>query len=272
MRNRRTRSRDPVRPSLVRSVDHALALLDLLADGTGSWGISECARATGLSKAAVFRLVRTLERHGYIVQTDGRRYALGTKPLELAGVVLRRFEVRDVARPTMLALAERTGESVVLTAPGRDGVICLDTVDSPQRIRASFQIGRVTPWHAGAAGKLHLAFLPEGRMREIMARGLPRYTERTMTDPAALRRDLVRIRRQGYAFTVGEFDPGVAAITAPIRDSRGEVVAAISIGGPAARFSADALPALIRHVREAAEEVSLRLLGGHRAVGQARPA
>lgn len=268
----RARSGRVRRPPLVQSVDRALVLLDLLAGGTSSRGISEVARATRLSKTAVFRLVRTLERHGYVAQTEDRRYALGTKPLELASVVLRRFEVRQVARSTMLTLAERTGESVVLTAPSRDGVICLDTIDGPQIIRASFQVGRITPWHAGAAGKLHLAFLPKPRIEEILARGLPRHTERTITNPAVLRRDLARIYRQGYAFTVGEFDPGVAAVTAPIRDSRNEVVAGISIAGTAARFSAGALPGLLRYVREAAEEVSMRLLGGPRPDGHARPA
>lgn len=248
-------------PQFVQSVDRALTLLDLLGNGN-RWGITEFARATGLSKTVVFRLVRTLGQHGYVTQADDHRYVLGTKPLELASVVLRRFEVRQVARPTMLALAERTGESVVLTAPGREGVICLDTVDGPQQIRASFQIGRITPWHAGAAGKLHLAFLQESRIREIIARGLPRYTERTITDPEMLLRDLARIRRRGYAFTVGEFDPGVAAISAPVLDSSNEVIAAVSIGGPASRFSQAALPNLIREVREAAEQVTVRLLGG----------
>lgn len=246
---------------LVQSVDRALVLLDLLANGTPSWGISELSRATGLSKAAVYRLTRTLERHGYAAQADDHRYVLGTKPLELAGAVLSRFEVRQVARSTMFALAERTRESVVLTAPSRNGVICLDTVDGPQRLRASFQVGRVTPWHAGAAGKLHLAFLPEDRARRIVARGLPRFTERTITDPATLLRDLAQIRLQGYAFTVGEFDPGVAAVSAPIVDSRKEVVAGISIGGPAFRFADDRLPHLTQEVRRAAVEISKRMLG-----------
>lgn len=271
MRNAgRARAWPSLRSQSVQSVERALILLDLLGNGS-RWGISEFARATRLSKTVVFRLVQTLGRHGYVTQAEDRRYQLGTKPLELASAVLRRFEVRQVARPTMLALAERTGESVVLTAPGREGVICLDTIDGPQRIRVSFQIGRITPWHAGAAGKLHLAYLHESRIREIVAGGLPRYTERTVTDPEVLLQDLARIRHQGYAFTVGEFDPGVAAISAPVFDSTNEVVAAISIGGPAPRFSQEALPNLIREVREAAEQITVHLLGGRPGVhGEAR--
>ncbi len=249
------------RTALVQSVDRALALLDLFASGISSWGISELSRATGMSKATVYRLMRTLERHGYTVQSDDHRYVLGTKALELAGAVFRQFEVRQVARPTMLALAERTGESVVLTAPNRNGVICLDTVDSPQRLRVGFHVGRTTPWHAGAAGKLHMAYLPEERIRRIVDRGLMRYTENTITDPDLLQRSLAQIRRQGVAFTVGEFDPGVAAISAPIVDCRQEVVAALSIGGPAFRFGDDRLPYLIGEVRRAAGEISKRMMG-----------
>lgn len=261
------RTKRPRTSHLVQSVDRALTLLDLFANDTTSWGISELSTATGLSKTAVFRLVRTLGRHDYTTQDEAHRYRLGMKPLVLASVVLRRFEVHQVARPTMLELAERTGESVVLTAPSQNGVICLDTVDGPQRIRASFQVGRITPWHAGAAGKLHLAFLPKDQMKRMVARSLPRYTERTITDHAALLRNLARIRLQGYASTVGEFDPGVAAVTAPIVDSRKEVIAGISIGGPASRFTDNRLPQLIREVQWAASEISLRLLGSPAAAG-----
>jgi DNA-binding IclR family transcriptional regulator len=246
----------------IQSLERGLRVLDLLMNGGSRLGVSELARTLGLSKAVVFRILRTLEKHGYVVREEDRRYRLGTKPLELASAVLRQFGVRQVAWPTMLSLAERTGESVVLTAPGPDGVICLDTVDSPQQLRVSFRVGRVTPWHAGAAGKLHLAFLPEERAREILSLELPRYTERTVTDPVVLLQELDRIRQQGYAFTIGELDPGVAAITAPIRDARGAVIAAISIGGPASRFTEERLPALIQEVLSAAEEISLRLLGG----------
>ncbi|MDR5694144.1 MAG: IclR family transcriptional regulator [Armatimonadota bacterium] len=251
----------PFRP--VRSLERALRLLDFMRmNGGPGLGVSELSRALGLSKAVVFRLLRTLEQYGYVVQEADRRYRLGTKPLELASVVLRQFEVRQVAWPMMLALAERTGESVVLTVPGPDGVICVDTVDSPQQLRVSFRVGRITPWHAGAAGKLHLAFLPKEKIQKILSQGLPRYTERTITDPALLLQELEQIRKQGYAFTIGELDPGVAAITAPIFDARQNVVAAISIGGPASRFTDERLPTLIREVRWAAQEISLRLLGG----------
>jgi len=256
----------------LQAVDRALRLVDLLANGSPRLGVSDLARRTGWSKAVVFRLLRTLQAHGYVAQDDTRRYQLGTKPLELAGAVLRRLGLPQVARPAMLTLSERTGESVVLTAPTPGGVICLDTVDSPQQLRATFRVGRIIPWHAGAAGKLHLAHLPRKRALAILAGGLPRYTERTVTDPDRLREDLRRIRAQGYAFTVGELDPGVAAISAPVLDWRGEMVAAISLGGPAPRFAEDRLPDLLREVRRAAEAVSARLLGGRSTVRAAAQA
>jgi len=255
--------------SPLQAVDRALRLLDLMANGSPHVGVSELARATGWSKAVVFRLLRTLEAHGYVARDDTRRYMLGTKPLELAGAVLRRSELHQVARPALLTLAERTGESVVLTAPTAGGVICLDTVDSPQQLRASFRIGRVIPWHAGAAGKLHLAYLPAHQADAILARPLRRFTERTVTDPERIREDLTRIRGQGYAFTVGELDPGVAAISVPVLNWRGEMVAAVSLGGPASRFTEDRLPGLLREVQRAAEAISVRLLGGGSGSGVA---
>jgi len=255
--------------SPLQAVDRALRLLDLMANGSPHVGVSELARATGWSKAVVFRLLRTLEAHGYVARDDTRRYTLGTKPLELAGAILRRSELHQVARPALLTLAERTGESVVLTAPTARGVICLDTVDSPQQLRASFRIGRVIPWHAGAAGKLHMAYLPAHQADAILTRPLRRFTERTVTDPERIREDLSRIRGQGYAFTVGELDPGVAAISVPVLNWRGEMVAAVSLGGPASRFTEDRLPGLLREVQRAAEAISVRLLGGGSSSGVA---
>lgn len=266
----RQRPRRQGAASPLQAVDRALRLLDLMANGSPRVGVSELARATGWSKAVVFRLLRTLELHGYVARDDTRRYLLGTKPLELAGAVLRRSELHQVARPALLALAERTGESVVLTAPTPGGAICLDTVDSPQQLRASFRIGRIIPWHAGAAGKLHLAYLPAEQADGILAQPLRRFTERTITDPGRIREDLARIRGQGYAFTVGELDPGVAAISVPVLDWRGEMVAAVSLGGPASRFTEDRLPALLREVRRAAEAISVRLLGSSSSGGAGR--
>lgn len=257
MRGRRVAT---IRP--LRAVDRALRLIDLLANGSPRLGVSDLSRATGWSKAVVFRLLRTLEAHRYVARDDTRRYQVGTKPLELAGAVLRRSELHQIARPAMLVLSERTGESVVLTAPTASGVICLDTVDSPQQLRASFRVGRVIPWHAGAAGKLHLAYLSPKRRQAILARGLARFTERTITDPDRLGEDLRQIHAQGYAFTIGELDPGVAAISVPILDWRGEMVAAVSLGGPAPRFAKERFPGLLKEVRRAAEAISIRLLGG----------
>ncbi|MDR7528426.1 MAG: IclR family transcriptional regulator [Armatimonadota bacterium] len=247
------------RPARVRSVDRALALLDLFAERTSSWGISELAQRTGLSKASVFRLLQSLTAHGYTVRDSSHRYVLGMKPLLLARALLRRHAVAEVAEPRMAALARRTGESVVLTIDGADGVVCLAAVDSTQPLRLSVQVGHVTPYHAGATGKVHLAHLPPERQQRVLARRLRRYTPRTVTDPAALRRQLAEIRRRGYAISLGELDSGVAAVAVPVPGPDGTLAAVLSLAGPASRFTTARLPALLTETRQAAGEIARAL-------------
>jgi len=250
------------RPARVRSVDRALALLDLFGERTDSWGVSELAQRTGLSKASVFRLLQSLTAHGYTARDGSHRYVLGMKPLLLARALLRRHGVVEVARPRMETLARRTGESVVLTVDGTDGVVCLAAVDSTQPLRLSVQVGHVTPYHAGATGKVHLAHLPPERQQRVLARRLVRYTPRTVTDPGALRRQLAEIRRRGYAISRGELDSGVAAVAVPVPGPDGALVAVLSLAGPASRFTAARLPALLAETRQAAGEIARALAAG----------
>lgn len=256
----------------LRTVDRALQVLLQFDERHPEWSSSELAQALGLHRSIVYRILATLERRGFVTQTDHRgRFRLGLKLVELGNVVLAGMDPRQVAHPIMARLVQETGESAFLTVISGDESVCVDKIDSPQRIRVTLTVGGRYPLHAGASNKILLAYLPQETIDELIARGLEPITPNTITDAERLREDLATIRKQGWAHSVGELTPGVAAIAVPLRDSNGAVVAALSIAGLASGFSEDRLPTLISMTRQAAEEISAQLLTWHTTSAVAEP-
>jgi DNA-binding IclR family transcriptional regulator len=163
----------------------------------------------------------------------------------------------------MAWLVRESGESAFLTVASEDESVCVDKIDSRRQVRVTLTIGGRYPLHAGASNKILLAYLPSDTINDLVTRGLESITPRTITDATQLKDDLATIRAQGYAISVGELTPDVAALAVPLRDSNGSVVAALSIAGLASRFSEERLPSLINATRQAAEDISTQLLAWH---------
>lgn len=253
----------------LRTVNRALDVLLLFDKEHPEWSVAELSQALGLHRSIVYRILRTFEQRGIVTRSNtGGRYRLGLKLVELANVVLASMDLRQVARPVMERLVRETGEAAFLTVVSEDESVCIEKVDSPQPIRAMLTIGDRSPLYAGASNKLLLAYLPADTIDELIARGLQPITPRTITDPIPLKQSLAKIRQQGWAYTVGELTPGAAAISVPLWDSNGTVVAALSIAGPASRFSEDRLQTLIEITCQAAEEVSHQLMTWHKPTGK----
>lgn len=245
----------------LKTVDRALEVLQQFDEEHPKWGSSELADVLGEHRSVVYRSLATLERRGFVTRVDGSsQFRLGPKLVELGNVVLSGIDLRQVAHPVMTQLCKETGESVFLTVVSRDESVCIDRIDSPQRVRVTMDIGGRYPLHAGASNKLLLAYLPPQVREELIARGLPAHTPDTITAPDALGEDLATIRQQGWAYSIGELTPGVAAIAVPVRDSNREIIAAFSIGGLAARFTDEKLDNLLDATRTAAETISGQLL------------
>ena len=253
----------------LKTVNRALDVLLLFNEEHPEWGVAELSQALGLHRSIVYRILCTLEQRGVVTRSHTRgRYRLGLKLVELANVVLAHMDSRQVAHPVMERLVRETGESAFLTAVSEDESVCIHRIESSQRVRVTLTIGGRYPLYAGASDKLLLAYLPPKKIDEVIARGLKQLTPDTITGPDRLREDLAKIRRQGWAFSVGELTPGVAAIAVPLRDSNGDVVAALSIGGLASRFDENRLQTLIEITCQAAEEVSHQLMTWHKPTGK----
>lgn len=242
-------------------MDRAFIILELLRDASRPLGLQEIARRLGMVKSSGFRLLCTLERRGYVERVDGDgRYQLGSSWLSFGRGTLPHRPLTELALPYMRRLLDRFGETLNLGVL-RDGeVLYLEMLESPHSFRMAARTGARSPAHSSALGKAIVAYLSEGEVDAIVrTRGLPVLTARTITSPAAWRRELARTRGRGYAEDNAETEPEASCIGAPLFAADGTVVGAISLSGPTSRVRAlkrQAVPALV----EACERIS-RALG-----------
>lgn len=181
-------------------VDKSFSLLSAVAAAPRS--LLELTEATGMSRATAHRLAVALEQHGMLRRTDDGRFALGLHLVALGRAAAEQFPLATAARPALAALREATGESVQLYVRDGDQRVCIAALESPHGLRTIVPVGAALPMDVGSAGR-------------VLAGEVP---------------------RTGWVQTVGEREPGVASVSAPVRDAEGSVVAAVSVSGPIDRL------------------------------------
>jgi IclR family acetate operon transcriptional repressor len=261
-------SNEPREPAVIQSVDRAVAILDLLAREGWRAG-AEVARELGVHRSTALRLLGTLERHA-LVERDPRtaKYRLGRRLPQLASVVTGELDLRSLARPVCDDLAEATGETVTLDVLEGDEIVPIEQSTASTAFVSVNWLGRRTPVHCTASGKVILAFGADPIRRRLLARPLAPRTPKSIVDPHELQEQLAAAREAGFARTFEELEVGLDAIASPVFSTDGEVVGAIDVSGPAHRFTASGGPDLVGLTREAAADLSRRL--GYR-VGKLQP-
>jgi DNA-binding IclR family transcriptional regulator len=245
----------------VGSVARAIALLDAVAESDSNGArVGELARRIGVNPSTASRLLSTLEAGGLVERTPEGPYRLGLKLVALSDRVLGQLDVRDRARPWLIWLVEETGETATLSVPGGGEAITVDFVPSPSSVVSLARLGRPSVAHATAAGKVMLAFWFD-QVGFALEAELTAFTERTITDPGALVEELDRVRSAGVAEAVGEREPDLNALAAPVLGRGGELVAILGLQGPAARLPAATRRALREPLLRAARELG-QALGG----------
>ncbi len=250
------RAREP----LVQSVDRALTVLEILAK-RGVAGVTEIAGELGVHKSTASRLVAVLESRGFVEQlADRGKYRLGFGIVRLAGALTVQRDLAHESRKACEALAADVGETVDVAILDGDRVINISEVRGPAAVASHNWVGQSTPPHATSSGKVLLA---HGDGVALLGLPLTRYTPRTVIDPEALEAELALVRERGWGATVEEYEVGLNALAAPVRDHRGVVVAAVSVSGPSYRLTEATFEAVAVRLLEATEEFSRRL--GHLA-------
>jgi IclR family acetate operon transcriptional repressor len=246
--------------SSVQSVDRALAILRAL--GSGPAGVTELADRVGLAKSTVSRMLTTLERQGAVEQTVDGPYRLGPLISEIAAAAAPARGIVDVARPVLAELAAATGEAVLVAV--REGAVVRFWGQTRQHgeVQVRDWSGSTSPLHVGPSGLVFLAFADPADVEGYLSGPLEAFTERSLTDPDALRHRLAVIRAQGWAWVFGEFSSELNSTAAPIRAADGSVVACINVHGPTYRFPGEADPAALAALVVAAADRVTRALGG----------
>lgn len=248
---------------MIQAVSHALDLLEQFhGDDVDELGVTELSKRLKLHKNNVFRLLATLESRGYIEQNKAtENYRLGLKSLELGQTFIKKMGLLHQAKPVLEELVEACNETSYV-AIFKDGyIVYLDVVETRLTVRVVSRVGTRLPSYCTAAGKVHLAYMSDEELESYLpSQELEAYTPHSITDREVLKKDLAKVSEQGYAFDIEELDIGVRCVAAPIRDYTRRIVGALSISGPATRFSDERLEKeLVPLVTRAAEELSTRL-------------
>lgn len=244
----------------VRAVERALLILECFDSENPERGISEIAQAVDLHKATAHRIVTTLVNYGYLERADDdQAYRLGLKIASLGCQVIDRMDLRQEALPYMNQLVERWNETCDLSIFDQERVFYVEVLQGNHALTISAAVGQRLPVHCTASGKLFLAYLDPKELDAFIKNPLRSYTAKTITSPDELRAELQKIRQQGYSLDVGELEDGIRAIAAPIRNHRGEIIAAMSIPGPINRITQERIPGILDSLVQATQAISYRL-------------
>lgn len=243
----------------VQSVDRALQVLEILAHA-GEAGVTDIASELDVHKSTAFRLIASLEARGLVEQNAERgRYRLGVGILRLAGATTARLDVVQEARPLVQSLANEIGETVNIAVLNDGAALYLDQVAGSSALQPHNWVGQRIPLHATSNGKVLLSGLTDERVQQEVGRRLRAYTPSTVTSVKVLLGELENIRTVGHAVVVDELEMGLTAVSAPLRNVHGDVLASLSISGSTFRFDETLIRAATDAVVAVATEVSGRL-------------
>ncbi|MEX1216446.1 IclR family transcriptional regulator [Saccharospirillum sp.] len=242
------------------SLANAIALLKTFSEKDVELGISELSKRLGLAKSTVHRMATTLVIGGLLEKnTANDKYRLGLTLFSLGGLVRRRLDVPSVARPILQELKSELNETVLLGVLDGPEVVYLFHFESTHAIRMQSDIGVRKEALCTGEGQVILAFKSDVEIDEALSGTIKQRTNYTITDPAELRKKLLRIRAQGYCVEDQESEVGMRCIAAPIFNMNGEVVAGMGLAGPIHRMDEDTILRYVPHVQDTARAVSQRL-------------
>ena len=242
-------------------VERAFRLLDLLSAAEEGLTLSDLARALNMSKGSIHGLLKTLESSGAIEQVEERRFVLGPRVYDLAQAYIQRAGLRHFALPAMRRLASSTGETVCLGRIEQKGVRIIECiVDDGEQVglHIAARRGMRIPLLAGACGAVVLSTWPVAQREQyVRSHPLPRFTERSITDPRQFLARVEEVARAGVSIDNEEYLDGVNAVSTPIYGAGGALVALLWVVGFASRFRDEVL-----------ERAAVQLQGEVRAISQ----
>jgi IclR family transcriptional regulator, KDG regulon repressor len=242
----------------VGSVQKALDILDAFVPQKPELSLTELAELLSLNKSTLFNLLRTLEGHGYIVQSpQTKRYRLGLRFLDRAALVTDYADVSRVAPPFLDELRNKVEENIHLGVLEDGQVVYLYRAQGPHTLSVNSRLGMRVPAHATAMGKVILAYRSENEIDSVIIKyGLCACTPNTITELPVLKECLREVKMRGYATDAEEHHLGSECVAAPIFDLHHQVIAAVSVSIPSVRMTGSRPSHIIRNLTETARMIS----------------
>ena len=258
----RPRSSGPEKPVTVKALDRGMALLVNLSK-IDLATLSELALRTGMAPSTAHRLLRTMQQHGLVSFDETTQYwMVGVEAMRIGSSFTRRTGVVEAGRGVMHKLMEATGETANMAICDNGDVVFISQVETHEAIRAFFRPGTRGPMHASGIGKALLAELDRDEVEQILQKkGLPSFTDNTITSSVALFANLDVIRNRGWAIDDEERNTGMRCLASPIYNEFAEAVAGISVSGPSVRITDQILAEFGPMVKRAAAEIT-KTIGG----------
>lgn len=244
----------------LQTLHRALDLLEALS-GQGESSVAQLSEKLGLARATTHRLLTTLTSRGYLRQDpESGRYRVGLRTFEVGAAYLSQNRIADLARPILRELNQQFDETIALAVPDGDSAVYVDVVESKQTLRTFARVGARVPLHCTGVGKALLMGMGQAEVARVLkARPLEAFTPTTVTAADALMSEVERAVTAGYILDREEFHFGVRCGAAPIMGHAGQVVAALSISGPAYRIVDKFWMTAAAAVASAARELSRSL-------------
>jgi IclR family transcriptional regulator, KDG regulon repressor len=233
----------------VQALDRAFAVLDLLGESETPLGLAQVASSLQLHKSTAHRFLMVLERHHMVERTTNGKFRLGLRLFDFGNRAIEQYDLRERAQPHLKRLVSETEETAHLCVLEQARVIYIDKIEPARSVRMITRIGSSNPVHCTSVGKAILAFLPEERINDILRRTkFEKFTQRTIASAEALRTEIEKTRRRGYAVDDEEFEEGLRCIAVPLLDAQRLPVGAVSVSGPSFRVTAQKLPSIANHL------------------------
>lgn len=242
-----------------QSVEKVFQIIEVMAENKGLMRLQDISAKVGLPASTALRYLNTLQSFHYVIQdVDTLKYSLTLKFAHIGSLVSSQISIRDVARSYLVDLSKKCDESACLAVEENMEVIYIDVVDGPDSMLKTMQrIGKRAPLHTTGVGKLLLLNYDDKQIDMMISKkGLPATTEKTITNKKDLMKELSKVKLQGYALDDEECEMGARCIAAPIRDYTGNIIAGISISGPAIRMTWDKIEIIKEYIKDAAKEIS----------------
>jgi DNA-binding IclR family transcriptional regulator len=256
-----TRPRTSAEPDTPKVLDKALRILETFGQDRDVWTEAQLGRQLGMPTASLNRILRGLERAGYLLRDDAGAYRLGLAAVRLGNRARASLDLAALLEPELRAVAAATGELVLLAVPELAAAVAryVVAIDSPQRLRVTAELGADVPLTAGATARSILAFQPADQVDAVLARPRTRLAPGTLLQEAEIREQLASIRARGWGISWQETFDGAWALGAPVLDPSGVALAAIGVAAPISRHSDAVRETTCRELVAAAASASDRL-------------